>query len=699
MTTSARELERRIVLSDRYSLLRPVATGGMAEIVLARQKALAGFEKDVVVKLLRDRYRSEQRVVDMFMNEARIGAVLNHPNIVHVYDVGEHERQPFIVMEHIQGEELSQLCRRGLELARFLPLEHAVDLVRQAAEALGYFHAKRDPSTGAPLNIVHRDISPSNFIITNDGVLKIIDFGIARAEWPDLREADDKSVPGKYNYMSPEQVRGERVDARSDIFSLGIVLYELTVGKRLFKGRPEEVIQKITRGRIKPPTFIRRQFPPALEAIVMRALEAHRNDRYATAYELANDLEEFLRTANLKSGPVRIAQYLDELRAAEGGERRPELIIAGEAWLDDDGEEALDFDRGFAPAPPARETPVATALPAAPEKKEPAPEATTARLDKLEKMLERAEKVADKEVEKPKTFEDEQAPTGIRGEPDLDPDLGEDTPTDTSITLPEMEEEPAPIAVRDLTTPMVLTEPTGRVPLTAVTNKMPLVKSAIATPFGTVTVAEPPKSALAVPLTAPPTGRVPLVAETKSGVTPIPSEPPARGLALKADPSSKVPLATPVPPEAPASKPVAVEAREDSMDSTPLPPPHIDETARHPLAEPLREHLANAAGFKLLRADDKPAGDGVGDSMSLTIPAVEPVKRPPLRGKAGRNGKKKAVRRYRPRTSQALEIAPDPMPAPSFGDGILARPKKPVPWPVIGGIAVFLLLVIFLLAR
>src|SRR5688500_16411890 len=276
-------LPLRITLSDRYRLLKPIATGGMAEIFLARQKALAGFEKDVVVKLLRDRYRGDARVLEMFLNEARIGAVLNHPNIVHVYDVGEHDKQPFIAMEYIHGEELSQLCRRGLELARFLPLEHAVDLVRQAAEALGYFHNKRDEH-GHPLEIVHRDISPSNLIVTHDGVLKIIDFGIARASWADRRDPDglEKSVPGKYNYMSPEQVRGERVDHRSDIFSLGIVLYEITVGKRLFTGRPEEVMQKVTRGRIKPPTFIRRHFPPALERIVMRALEAHRDDRYAS---------------------------------------------------------------------------------------------------------------------------------------------------------------------------------------------------------------------------------------------------------------------------------------------------------------------------------------------------------------------------------------------------------------------------------
>jgi tRNA A-37 threonylcarbamoyl transferase component Bud32 len=749
MTSSARDLERRIVLCDRYTLVRAIATGGMAEIFLARQKALYGLEKDVVVKLLRDRYRSDPRVVEMFVNEAKIGAVLNHPNVVHFYDYGEHERQPFIVMEHIDGDELSQLCRRGLELAKFLPLEHAVDLIRQAAEALGHFHAKREPGTEHPLDIVHRDISPSNFIITRDGVLKVIDFGIARANWSAKKGEEDKLVPGKYNYMSPEQVRGERVDARSDIFSLGIVLYEITVGKRLFKGRPEEVIQKITRGRIKPPTFIRRQFPPALEAIVMRALETHKDDRYASAYELANDLEEFLRTANLKSGPIRIAQYLDELRAAEGGERRPELIIAGEAWLDDDGEEALDFDRGFsaqvpaaaprattaagvakpAPAAPAAEKPAekpsekiekliekleakAEAPAVAPEKDKP-----TVRLDKVEASqsappvtpVDEDEKTAKApEANAPiSTFEDEEAQTHVAEEAlsrtapirperraeevDLDPELGDDSPTDASLNLPEMDADGIP---RELTTPMLLAEPTGRVPLAHATAKYGRV-AGIAVPLGEAKS----RPSIAVPLQAslsgsaslrPPLGeasRVPLMAPT----------------------TGKVPLATPVPSAAPASLPLRAERPaalpepldpSSSMD-TPLPPiidPAIDDTARHPLAEPLREHLAAAGSLKLLRAEpSQPNLPKFGDSMSLTIPAETP-KRAPARGKGGRGTRsKRSSRGYQAR---AFALQTDPTPAPTFGDGILAiKQKRSLPWPVIGGAAALLILLSFLLLR
>ena len=349
----------------RYTLIRRLAVGGMAEIYLARQAAMAGFEKEVVIKRLRHELADDPRIVEMFLDEARIGALLNHPNIVHVYDVDEHDGIPYIAMEYIVGEELNELCRRGIAHDRFLPLEHAVELMRQAAAGLGYFHAKRGAEGGelanVPLEIVHLDISPSNLLVTQDGFLKVIDFGIARARGQRQR---GETLPGKLSYMSPEQaVRGPHaprtppvVDHRSDIFSLGIVLYEITVGRRLFRGNAQEVVDKLSQAQIEPPTFARRSFPPALEAIVMRALEKHPEDRYQTAYDLADDLETFLRDARLHSGPVRIARYLDLLTGVGGGKRRPELVSEAEARALQDGEpnQELDFDKqafdGFAPS-------------------------------------------------------------------------------------------------------------------------------------------------------------------------------------------------------------------------------------------------------------------------------------------------------------------------------------------------------------
>lgn len=328
----------------RYTLQRRLAVGGMAEIYLARQAAMAGFEKHVVIKKLRAELADDPRVTEMFLDEARIGAALNHPNIVHVYDVDEQDGIPYIAMEYIIGEELNELCRRGIAQDKFLPLEHAVELMRQAAAGLGYFHTKRGNEGAAdadqPLEIVHLDISPSNLLVTQDGFLKVIDFGIATTRGKNSRGSD--VLPGKLGYMSPEQAARKRVDHRSDIFSLGIVLYEICVGRRLFRGSPKEVVQRLIDAQVEPPTFARRNFPSALEAIIMRALEKHPEDRYQSAYDLADDLETFLRDARMHSGPVRIARYLDALTAAAGGPRRQELV--SETELRGDAADELDFD-------------------------------------------------------------------------------------------------------------------------------------------------------------------------------------------------------------------------------------------------------------------------------------------------------------------------------------------------------------------
>jgi serine/threonine protein kinase len=333
----AAALEQPVPFGERYSLVRRLATGGMAEIYLARQAAMAGFDKEVVIKRLKPNLAGDTRIVEMFLDEARIGALLNHPNIVHVYDVDEHEGVPYIAMEYIVGEELNELCRRGLTAGKFLPIEHAIELIRQAASGMGYFHARQ--GDGDPLGIIHCDISPSNLLVTEDGFLKVIDFGIARARGQKFRT--EGIIPGKLSYMAPEQAARQELDHRSDIFSLGVVLYEITVGRRLFKGPAHEVVRRLVDGEIEAPTFAKREFPPALEAIVLRALERHPEARYQSAYDLADDLEAFLRDSGLHSGPVRIARYLDDLALAQGGKRRPELISEAEQRA---REQDLDFD-------------------------------------------------------------------------------------------------------------------------------------------------------------------------------------------------------------------------------------------------------------------------------------------------------------------------------------------------------------------
>ena len=217
----------------RYTVVRHLASGGMAELFIAKQEAMGGFEKPVVLKVLQPRYAENPRVVTMFLDEARLAAKLNHPSIVHVYDVADEGGMKYIAMEYIHGETVADIVKRGLAVNNYLPLEHAVHIVRQTAAGLAYAHERREPD-GHVLRIVHRDVSPTNILVSYEGQTKIVDFGIARAQ-DELRE-ESGIRPGKASYMSPEQVRGEPADYRSDIFSLGIILYELTLCQRLYRG-------------------------------------------------------------------------------------------------------------------------------------------------------------------------------------------------------------------------------------------------------------------------------------------------------------------------------------------------------------------------------------------------------------------------------------------------------------------------------
>ncbi|HEX4405328.1 MAG TPA: protein kinase [Polyangia bacterium] len=340
-------LDRQV---GRYHITRHLASGGMAELYIARQEAMGGFEKEIVVKILQPRYAENPRVVQMFLDEARLAAKLNHQSIVHVYDVAQEGSigggMIYIAMEYIRGETITDIVRRGLAVGKYLPLEHAVHVVRQTAAGLAYAHGFRDPD-GRLVRIVHRDVSPTNILVTTEGQTKIVDFGIARAQ-DELR--DENGRPGKASYMSPEQVRGAAVDYRSDIFSLGIILYELALGQRLFRGPADAVMKRIVDEPIAPPTAIKRDFPPALELVVMRALEKRPEDRYQSAEQMRVDLEEFLADEGLRTGSRRMAAYMKEIFPHEGPApiATASLGDSGGVPLDvrvrDDSEE-LNFDR------------------------------------------------------------------------------------------------------------------------------------------------------------------------------------------------------------------------------------------------------------------------------------------------------------------------------------------------------------------
>jgi serine/threonine protein kinase len=294
----------------RYKILRHLASGGMADIYLVRATGIAGFEKTLVLKRIRPDHAGEPSFITMFLDEARLAATLDHPNIAQVHDIGTEDGNYYFTMEYVHGASVHAIQKT----TRTLGLDAALAIVCGAAAGLHHAHDKKNRS-GVPLEIVHRDVSPSNILVTFDGAVKLVDFGIAKAI-ARLTETRGGTVKGKFGYMSPEQCRGEAVDRRSDVFALGVVLFELTVGRALFPGDNEfEVVNKVCNAPLPRPSQLVAEYPAELEAIVMRALERDRERRTPTARQLQLELEAFAREARLSLSPVAIA---DAMRALSG---------------------------------------------------------------------------------------------------------------------------------------------------------------------------------------------------------------------------------------------------------------------------------------------------------------------------------------------------------------------------------------------
>ena len=341
----------------RYSIVEHLATGGMAEIFLARQEAMGRFKKDLVLKVLQTRWEEHPEVVDMFLAEARISALMNHPNIVDVIDISEERGRHFIAMEHISGRTLTELAKRAIQVTKSIPIEVGVFIASEIASALAYMY-DGNGRDGEPLRVVHRDISPSNILISTSGEVKLIDFGIARQGLSVVEESGAR--PGKVTYMSPEQVKGAPIDGRSDIFCLGTILYEITLGRRLWRGPREVAGKRIVEERPKPPTFVRQEYPAELELIVLRSLEKKPEDRYQSATELHDDLQRFLvgTNAHLRNN-FQMADYVAKIFSEEAdalvsdaGRQRAQAFVDGSDAAEPDQSD-LDFDTQQAGGPGA----------------------------------------------------------------------------------------------------------------------------------------------------------------------------------------------------------------------------------------------------------------------------------------------------------------------------------------------------------
>lgn len=321
---------------DKYVLVEHIATGGMAEIYRAQYAGIEGFAKELVVKTLREEFAARQEVVGMFLDEARNAATLTHNNVVHTYDLGEIGGEYFIAMELLKGEELVQVLRTSMQVGRPVPLEIGLGIIMQSCEGLHYVHSRTDDA-GNPLGLVHRDINPTNIHVGYDGTCKVLDFGIAATRASAV--AKKGQVAGKLAYMAPEQLQGAAIDHRADIFALGVVMYEMCLSRRLFRGKRDDVVRRVLEGDIPPPTFVDPQFPPALEAIIMKALEVDPADRYHNCDHLFRDLEGFLAEMSLATTPRKVSAMMVELF----GEGAPAKVNYDDQY-DDLEDEALDFD-------------------------------------------------------------------------------------------------------------------------------------------------------------------------------------------------------------------------------------------------------------------------------------------------------------------------------------------------------------------
>jgi eukaryotic-like serine/threonine-protein kinase len=373
----------RAIRFGQYELIRRIATGGMAEIFLAKQTGISGFERMLVIKRILPHLAENKEFITMFLDEARIAAQLTHPNVVQIYDLGRlpnpeaglrNQDSYYIAMEYIHGEDIRKIYNQEVAREARIPFEYACHIIAQAAAGLDYAHRKVDIS-GQPLGLVHRDISPQNLLVTYDGHIKIVDFGVAKAA-NKMAQTRSGVLKGKYSYMSPEQAQGLKIDARTDIFALATVLYEITCGVRLFKRENElETLHAVIACDVTAPSKIDPSYPPALERIVMKALSKNPSKRHQSAGDLARDLDDYVQSLAQTLTARDVAGYMqdlfadklaEELLIGQDGmweeehtddhrkaEQKRDRAISGTKVMEDDQEEPREstkIDRGSEPS-------------------------------------------------------------------------------------------------------------------------------------------------------------------------------------------------------------------------------------------------------------------------------------------------------------------------------------------------------------
>src|SRR6516225_5337117 len=307
---------KKPVAFGKYYLLDRVNIGGMAEVFKAKAFGVEGFERLLAVKRILPNIAEDEEFITMFIDEAKIAVQLQHANIAQIFDLGKVEDSFFIALEHVHGKDLRSIFDRMRGKGDVMPIQQACYIIMQVCEGLDYAHNKRD-AQGRELHLVHRDISPQNVLIGYEGEVKLIDFGIAKAAGK-ASKTQAGILKGKFGYMSPEQVRGLPIDRRSDIFSVGIVMYELLTNERLFVGESDfSTLEKVRNVEIMPPSSYNKKIPSELERIVLKVLAKDPEDRYQNAIDLHDDLQSFLHKIGEFYARKDLAAWMKKMFAVE----------------------------------------------------------------------------------------------------------------------------------------------------------------------------------------------------------------------------------------------------------------------------------------------------------------------------------------------------------------------------------------------
>ncbi len=357
-------------MSGSYRILGRIGSGGMAEVFLGKVVGAAGFEKNIAIKSILPAYTSDQRLTALLIEEARIATILNHANIVQVLDFGQVQDRYYIVMEYIDGANLECILKSAAALNVPLPLALAGLICRQVLNGLAFVQERKD-SSGQSLNLVHRDVSPPNILLSRAAEVKLADFGIAKATCRAI-VTEAGMIRGKIAYMSPEQAAGGSLDHRSDLFSLGLVLHEMLTGRELYSGRSQaEILEKARQPDIKPPSTVNPRVTSEIDAVVMRALETSPRHRFesARAFDLA--LENAILASGLRASNADLEDWLkkvmpltqvDELAVADRlltFDGSPAAPVQGTEPILEVGQSSKDID---APKPTKSKLPMITAL-------------------------------------------------------------------------------------------------------------------------------------------------------------------------------------------------------------------------------------------------------------------------------------------------------------------------------------------------